>query len=94
MLMSAVSGAVSYRVVWRLRFCSSLSCLGLEVTGNCEDSVGGVDGGGGGWFEMAQWREEYAFSLRVLVGVDNMHLQPKSIELLVHKVESYLNVLS
>ena len=45
MLMSAVSVAVSYRVVWRLRFCSSLSCLGLEVTGNCEGSVGGVDRG-------------------------------------------------
>ena len=50
--------------------------------------------GEGGWFEMARWREEDAFGLRVLGGGANMHLQTKSIELLIHKVRSCFNVSS
>ena len=67
-LMSIVSGATLYRMSWYLRFCSSLSCLNLEVTGKCEGSVRGGEQWESRWFEMAWWREEYVFGLIGLGG--------------------------
>ena len=50
--------------------------------------------GEGRWFEMTRWREEDAFGLGVLGVGANVNLQPKSIELLIHKVRSCFNVSS
>ena len=44
---SLVSCAVSYRLSCHRRFCSSLSCFGLRVTGRADGSVGSVEGGSG-----------------------------------------------
>ena len=43
-----VSLASSYSMSCRRRFCSSLSCLGLRVTGRADESDGDVEGGRGG----------------------------------------------
>ena len=46
---SLVSCALSYMLLCRLRFHSSLSCFGLGLTERSDESVGSViEGGGGG----------------------------------------------